>query len=112
MLVWTLHLIRKAERKMKVAGCPPCQTTSRVAAWLFKPLHNVYLLTMYAQMYCTCGTDNPKEVGIHRVCQQREDQMVNGLHSYSAYLTSGHLKRFAKWPHIHPFNHTFTQRQR
>ena len=28
--------------------------------------------------------------------------MVNGLHLYSAFLTSGHSKSFTVWPHIHP----------
>ena len=33
---------------------------------------------------------------------------VNGLDSYSAFLTSGHSKRFTILPNIHPFMHTFT----
>ena len=35
-------------------------------------------------------------------------KMVNRLHLYSAFLGSGHSKRFTIWPHIHPFMHTFT----
>ena len=38
--------------------------------------------------------------------------MVNGLHLYSAFLTSGHSKHFAMLPNIHPFIHTFTHRRR
>ena len=38
--------------------------------------------------------------------------MVNGLHLYSAFLTSGHSKRFTILSNIHPFMHTFTHRQR
>ena len=37
--------------------------------------------------------------------------IVNGLafvHLYSAFLTSGHSKRFTVFPNIHPFIHTFT----
>ena len=37
--------------------------------------------------------------------------MVNGLHLYSAILTSGHSKRFTILPNIHPFMHTFTHRR-
>ena len=32
--------------------------------------------------------------------------MVNGLHLYSAFLTSGHSKCFTILPNIHPFMHT------
>ena len=38
--------------------------------------------------------------------------MVNGPHSYSALLTSGHSKHFTISPNIHPFMHTFTHRNR
>ena len=38
--------------------------------------------------------------------------MVNGLHLYSAFLTSGHSKHFTILPHIHPFKHTFTHQRR
>ena len=34
--------------------------------------------------------------------------MVNGLHLYRAFLTSGHSKRFTISPNIHPFMHSFT----
>ena len=34
--------------------------------------------------------------------------MVNGLHLYSAFLTSGHLKGFTILPHIHPFMDALT----
>ena len=37
---------------------------------------------------------------------------VNGLHLYSAFLTSGHSKHFTILPNIHPFIHTFTHRRR
>ena len=36
--------------------------------------------------------------------------MVNGLHLYSAFLTSGHSRRFTILPNIHLFMHTFTHR--
>ena len=36
----------------------------------------------------------------------------DGLHLYSAILTSGHSKRCTILPHIHPFMHTFTHRRR
>ena len=38
--------------------------------------------------------------------------MVNGLHLYTAFLTSGLSKRFTILPNIHPFIHTFTHQRR
>ena len=35
-----------------------------------------------------------------------ETNMVNGLHSSSTFLTSGHSKRFTILPHIQPFIYT------
>ena len=43
--------------------------------------------------------------------QQNMDEMVNGLLSYGALLTSGHSKRFTILTNIHPFMHTFTRRR-
>ena len=37
---------------------------------------------------------------------------MNGLHLYSAFLTSVHSKCFTILPHIHPFIYTFIQRWR
>ena len=39
------------------------------------------------------------------------NKIVNGLHLYSAFLTSGHLKCSSILLPIHPFMHTFTQRR-
>ena len=38
--------------------------------------------------------------------------MVYGLHIYSSFLTSGHLKRLKIFRKIHPFMYTFTHRRR
>ena len=43
--------------------------------------------------------------------QQNIDEMVDGLHSYGALLTSDHSKRFTILTNIHPFMHTFTRRR-
>ena len=50
-------------------------------------------------------------------CQKNKEQgtfMVNGLHFYSSFLTSGHSKLFtiSHCNTIHPFMHTFTHRWR
>ena len=37
---------------------------------------------------------------------------VNGLHLYTAFLTSGHSYPFTIPPNIHPFMQTFTKRRR
>ena len=39
-------------------------------------------------------------------------KMVNVLHLYSAFQTSGNSKRFTMLPNIHPFINTFTHRRR
>ena len=36
--------------------------------------------------------------------------MINGLHLYSYFLTSGHSKRFTTMSNNHPYIHTFTHR--
>ena len=46
------------------------------------------------------------------VQHQLPARMVNGLHLYSAFLTSGHSKRFTVSPHIHLLLHIYTNRRR
>ena len=38
-------------------------------------------------------------------------KVVNVLHLYHAFLTSGQSKRYTMLPNIHPFMHTFTHRR-
>ena len=51
----------------------------------------------------------------HAITQQHTNAGVFAfsstlLHSYSAFLTSGHSRRLTILPNIHPFMHTFTHR--
>ena len=50
-------------------------------------------------------------VGRHRAQRPPPDLIIHRLHSHTAFLSSGHSKRFTTLPNIHPFIHTFTHRR-